>query len=44
VLEVESRFPKGIALLDPIQHMGIKDDKFKELVKACSSAFLQDSY
>ncbi|KAF9447607.1 antiviral helicase [Macrolepiota fuliginosa MF-IS2] len=36
VLEVQSRFPKGIALLDPIQHMGIKDDKFKELVKKIS--------
>lgn len=33
VLEVQSRFPDGIALLDPIQHMGIKDEKFKELVK-----------
>ena len=39
VLEVESRFPKGITLLDPIQHMGIKDDKFKELVKVFSSVF-----
>jgi ATP-dependent RNA helicase DOB1 len=36
VLEVQSRFPKGITLLDPIQHMGIKDDKFKELVKVCA--------
>ncbi|KAJ3564510.1 hypothetical protein NP233_g8252 [Leucocoprinus birnbaumii] len=36
VLEVQRRFPKGIALLDPIQHMGIKDDKFKELVKKIS--------
>jgi len=39
VLEVESRFPKGITLLDPIQHMGIKDDKFKELVKVCSLVY-----
>jgi len=33
VLEVERRFPDGIALLDPIQNMDIKDDKFKALVK-----------
>ncbi|KAG6878470.1 hypothetical protein C0993_006312 [Termitomyces sp. T159_Od127] len=32
VLEVQRRFPDGIAFLDPIQNMGIKDDKFKELV------------
>ena len=36
VLEVHRRFPDGIALLDPIRNMGIKDDKFKALVKACS--------
>lgn len=34
VLEVQRRFPDGIALLDPIQNMDIKDDKFKALVKA----------
>lgn len=33
VLEVKRRFPDGIALLDPIQNMDIKDDKFKALVK-----------
>ncbi|TFK37029.1 rRNA-processing arch domain-containing protein [Crucibulum laeve] len=33
VLEVHRRFPDGVALLDPVQNMGIKDDKFKELVK-----------
>lgn len=33
VLEVQRRFPDGIALLDPIQNMGIKDDKFKALVE-----------
>jgi ATP-dependent RNA helicase DOB1 len=33
VLEVHRRFPDGVALLDPIQNMGIKDDKFKALVK-----------
>jgi ATP-dependent RNA helicase DOB1 len=33
VLEVEKRCPDGIALLDPIQNMGIKDEKFQTLVK-----------
>ncbi|CCL98493.1 uncharacterized protein FIBRA_00491 [Fibroporia radiculosa] len=33
VQEVQSRFPKGIPLLDPIQDMDIKDEKFKALVK-----------
>jgi ATP-dependent RNA helicase DOB1 len=32
VLECQKRFPGGIALLDPILHMGIKDEKFKTLV------------
>ena len=38
VLEVKRRFPDGIGLLDPVQNMGIKDEKFLELIKACSSA------
>ena len=33
VLEVQSRFPDGIPLLDPIADMKITDDKFKELVQ-----------
>ncbi|KAI0946379.1 hypothetical protein AcW1_009854 [Taiwanofungus camphoratus] len=33
VQEVQRRFPEGIALLDPIQDMDIKDDKFRALVK-----------
>jgi len=33
VLEVHRRFPDGITLLDPVQNMGIKDEKFKQLVK-----------
>ncbi|GBE84664.1 ATP-dependent RNA helicase mtr4 [Sparassis crispa] len=33
VQEVQRRFPKGIALLDPIQDMEVKDDKFQALVK-----------
>ncbi|OCH89470.1 antiviral helicase [Obba rivulosa] len=31
VQEVQRRFPDGIPLLDPIQDMDIKDEKFKEL-------------
>ncbi|KAH8103288.1 rRNA-processing arch domain-containing protein [Cristinia sonorae] len=33
VIEVQRRFPDGIALLDPVQNMQITDDKFKVLVK-----------
>lgn len=38
VLEVKRRFPDGIGLLDPVQNMGIKDEKFLELIKVCSAA------
>ncbi|KAF8841476.1 antiviral helicase [Paxillus ammoniavirescens] len=33
VLEVERRFPHGITLLDPVENMGIKDEKFLNLIK-----------
>ncbi|TBU31517.1 antiviral helicase [Dichomitus squalens] len=33
VLEVQSRFPDGIPLLDPVADMKITDEKFKELVQ-----------
>ncbi|KAJ8689869.1 ATP-dependent RNA helicase mtr4 [Pleurotus ostreatus] len=33
ILEVHRRFPDGIALLDPVENMGIKDEKFLTLVK-----------
>lgn len=33
VLEVQRRFKDGVALLDPIENMGIKDEKFKHLVQ-----------
>lgn len=33
VLEVHRRMPDGVPLVDPIENMGIKDAKFKELVK-----------
>ncbi|KAA8649125.1 hypothetical protein EYZ11_000678 [Aspergillus tanneri] len=31
--EIQKRFPDGIALLDPIENMGIKDDSFKRLLR-----------
>ncbi|KAL2801474.1 rRNA-processing arch domain-containing protein [Aspergillus keveii] len=31
--EVKKRFPDGIAVLDPIEDMGIKDDEFKKLLR-----------
>lgn len=31
--EVKRRFPDGIAVLDPIETMGIKDDSFKKLLR-----------
>jgi len=36
ILEVQRRTPDGIPLLDPIESMGIKDEKFKVLVKVSS--------
>lgn len=33
--EVKRRFPDGIAVLDPIENMGITDDKFKKLMRVC---------
>ena len=36
ILEVQRRTPDGIPLLDPIENMGIKDEKFKVLVKVSS--------
>ncbi|KAH9055150.1 rRNA-processing arch domain-containing protein [Lactarius deliciosus] len=33
ILEVQRRSPDGIPLLDPIENMAIKDEKFKVLVK-----------
>jgi len=32
IAEVKRRFPKGVPLLDPVENMGIKDMKFKELI------------
>lgn len=41
--EVKRRFPDGIAVLDPIENMGITDNSFKKLLRVChsSSVFLQ---
>jgi ATP-dependent RNA helicase DOB1 len=33
--EVKKRFPDGIAILDPIENMGITDDSFKRLLRVC---------
>jgi ATP-dependent RNA helicase DOB1 len=33
VLEVQRRFPNGITLLDPVENMGIKDERFQLLVQ-----------
>lgn len=35
--EIKKRFPDGIAILDPIENMGIKDDGFKKLLRVCIS-------
>jgi ATP-dependent RNA helicase DOB1 len=40
VLEVQRRFPDGIALLDPVQNMDIKDEKFKALVNVSERRLL----
>ena len=41
--EVKRRFPDGIAVLDPIENMGITDNSFKKLLRVCrsSSVFVQ---
>ncbi|KAM0791107.1 ATP-dependent RNA helicase mtr4 [Microbotryomycetes sp. NB124-2] len=33
VQEVKRRFPDGVALLDPVENMGIKDEAFKKLLR-----------
>lgn len=33
ILEIKKRFPDGIALLDPIENMGIRDKAFQNLVR-----------
>jgi ATP-dependent RNA helicase DOB1 len=35
--EVKRRFPDGIAILDPIENMGITDESFKKLLRVSSA-------
>lgn len=46
VKEVRKRFPAGVALLDPVENMGIVDDAFKKLlrVRAPRSSSLADLF
>ena len=37
--EVKRRFPDGIAVLDPIENMGIVDDSFKKLLRVSTMSF-----
>lgn len=39
--EVKKRFPDGIAILDPIENMNIRDDSFKRLLRV--SVYLLDA-
>ena len=41
--EVKRRFPDGIAVLDPIENMGITDNSFKKLLRVCLSYQSLDS-
>ena len=41
--EVKRRFPDGIAVLDPIENMGITDNSFKKLLRVCLSFQSLDS-
>ncbi len=41
--EVKRRFPDGIAVLDPIENMGITDNSFKKLLRVCRSFHRLDS-
>lgn len=38
VNEVQKRFPEGIACLEPIENMGIRDPEFATLLKVCPNA------
>ena len=38
--EVKRRFPDGIAVLDPIENMGITDSSFKKLLRASNTKLL----
>lgn len=36
IAQIQTRFPDGMALLDPIENMNITDDSFKRLLRVCS--------
>jgi len=38
--EVKKRFPDGIAILDPIENMNIKDDSFKRLLRVSTRSMI----
>ena len=38
--EVKRRFPDGIAVLDPIENMGIQDASFKKLLRVCGPSIM----
>jgi ATP-dependent RNA helicase DOB1 len=40
VEEVKRRFPDGVALLDPIENMGIKDGSFKKLLRVSTCNYV----
>lgn len=40
VEEVKRRFPDGIAILDPIENMGITDESFKKLLRVSIRCFM----
>ena len=42
--EVKRRFPDGIAVLDPIENMGIKDNSFKKLLRVWASCKCQSKF
>ena len=44
VQEVEKRFPDGLPQLDPIEDMGIKDQRFSEIIKVCYSSYMYVFY
>lgn len=37
--EVKKRFPDGLPVLDPIEHMGITDESFKKLLRVRNSVY-----
>ena len=44
VQEVEKRFPDGLPQLDPIEDMGIKDQRFSEIIKVCYNSYMYVFY